>query len=166
MADLPSLLLAGVTPTNNSLVLSADDIRGLVDWPAPMVEDYLNIIEALISLAGANDDVISTINELILFTAELEARVDRNEFTPVTTSADYVTQGNEFIYCTNTSPITVTLNLEPFEGETVHITQGGSNVIIDANGSTINGDSSIKLKTPSISRMLTYNGIINGWIVI
>jgi hypothetical protein len=37
------------------LVLSASEIKALTGWPAPMVEDYLNLLDNFITLAGLLD---------------------------------------------------------------------------------------------------------------
>jgi len=44
--------------TLRGLILSASDLKTLTDWPDVLIEDYLNIIDNLITLAGAIDAAI------------------------------------------------------------------------------------------------------------
>jgi hypothetical protein len=59
--------MADVTTTESlrGLVLSATDLRSLTDWPDALIEDYLNIIDNIITIAAAVDDEITqTIEEI------------------------------------------------------------------------------------------------------
>ena len=45
------------------LALSASDLRGLTDWPEPLIEDYLSFLDALQTLADAvnvKNDILKT----------------------------------------------------------------------------------------------------------
>lgn len=58
------------------LVLSAVEIRDLTDWPDAMIEDYLNILESLITLADEIDvknNILKTTNRVITTPYELKA---------------------------------------------------------------------------------------------
>lgn len=53
----------------NSLVLSAAEIKALTNWPDPIVEDYLNIINNFANIAVIIDvneeSITSQINEIL-----------------------------------------------------------------------------------------------------
>lgn len=69
--------------------------------------------------------------------------------TVVTTAVDYTTQGNEIIICTNSTPITITMNATPEDLEHVNILTGTGQVsMISSLG--ING------KTTSVSLLGNY----------
>jgi hypothetical protein len=44
------------------LVLSATELRSMTEWPSALIEDYLNILEDLITLANAIDDISTGIS--------------------------------------------------------------------------------------------------------
>lgn len=49
-------------PTTQSLlkrlVLSASELREMTDWPGALIEDYLNILDDIITLAGILDGIV------------------------------------------------------------------------------------------------------------
>lgn len=66
--------------------------------------------------------------------------IDDMQMSIVEVTANYTTTGNEIIICNNTTPITVTLNASPENGEKVRIKRRDSAVTvsgsIDGNAST------------------------------
>ena len=52
-----------ITEQLRGLVLSAVDIKKLTDWPSAMIEDYLNIIDSLSTVATSLDDLLSRVVE-------------------------------------------------------------------------------------------------------
>jgi len=64
------------------LVLSAYEIKELTDWPDAMVEDYLNILESLITLADEIDvknDIIKNTNRVVFADSPYEIRATDEE---------------------------------------------------------------------------------------
>jgi len=42
------------------LALSANDLKGLTDWPDALVEDYLNIVDNLITITDLSCAILET----------------------------------------------------------------------------------------------------------
>ena len=76
------------------LILSAADLQRLTDWPDALIEDYLNILDNLITLANEVD----TKNDIIKNTTV----VTTSPYTPLPTD-------EEIFVDTDLGPISVTL---------------------------------------------------------
>ena len=141
------------------LVLSASEIKYLTKWRDAMVEDYLNILRDLITLANSIDSgsqsiVVSTlfgraeVNDVDLmpiFNQVTEANalpmftVSQSPVDVLSVSANHTTAGDEIVIVT--SNITVFLNPEPAELERVIIKRNTASgtVTVEGNGHTIDG---------------------------
>lgn len=60
------------------LVLSANEVKQLTGWPDAMVEDYLNILDSLISLAESIDDSDTDTSDIEQSIASLNGSVSVN----------------------------------------------------------------------------------------
>ena len=60
------------------LVLSAADLRSLTDWPDQLIEDYLGILEDLITLASLIDIDIDAIAENASLIETIQAQAAQN----------------------------------------------------------------------------------------
>tara|TARA_R110002072_G_scaffold295673_2_gene466770 strand:+ start:8017 stop:8544 length:528 start_codon:yes stop_codon:yes gene_type:complete len=159
-------------------VLNAVEIKELTGWPDIMVEDYLNLLSDLLTLANAGDTgaqsvLISGLYPInavrddevsVPWTHPLENAALPQFQSPQskteyhTTAVNYTTAGNEFVEVT--SNVTAFLNAEPAEGEQVIIKRNtvAGNVTIDANGSTIDGAATLLLTTDLQSSTLYFYG--------
>lgn len=57
-------MASNIGATLQRLALSAAEIKQLTNWPDPMVEDYLNLLENLIRVVNAADSVTDGVTEL------------------------------------------------------------------------------------------------------
>ena len=128
------------------LVLSAIEIKSLTGWPDAMVEDYLNILDNLISLAEAideNDTDNVDISNSILSSALLPLKYQP---TSDTVSADYSTAGDQILLCSNSDRVTVTLSDTPDDFEFVKVKRTNGEIVIDGNGKQIDGADTVTIK--------------------
>lgn len=115
--------MVDITAVNRlrGLVLSASEIKNLTDWPDALVEDYLNIIENIITLANE----IDTKNNIIKNTTI----VTTSPYTPSSTD-------EELFIDTNAIPITITLpaGIDGTNYRMINIGSSGNDVTLVANG--------------------------------
>jgi hypothetical protein len=76
---------------------------------------------------------------------------------------NYTTSGNERIICTE--PVTVYLNPNPFNDETVFIKRTNGEVKIDGNGHDIDDDSIAIMTREWMTLRLTYSGSLQKWMI-
>jgi hypothetical protein len=76
---------------------------------------------------------------------------------------NYTTSGNERIVCTE--PVTVFLNPNPFNDETVFIKRTNGQVTIDGNGHDIDDDSTAIMTREWMTLRLTYAGELQQWVI-
>lgn len=157
--------MASTSSQLRGLVLSASEIRELTGWSDAMVEDYLNILSNLITLADSidaisvTDGVAETLNFPIPFLSE------RPVPDTVSTGSDYTTLGDQRIICTNLIPITVTLNGTPNNLESVDITRASAEMTISGNGRTISGEPDVLVNAQYSSLHLVYVLEVDEWII-
>jgi hypothetical protein len=84
----------------------------------------------------------------------------------VVITTDYTTTGTDRIICNNSSAATVTLRSSPGDDEKVYIKRLTSQVTIDGNGNTIDGDSTLVLTRDYTSVLLTYSSVIDAWFIM
>lgn len=76
------------------LLLSAADLQTLTDWPDALIEDYLNILDNLITLANEVDSKNNIVKTTTI--------VDSSPYTPLATD-------EELFIDTDAGPISITL---------------------------------------------------------
>ena len=103
------------------LVLSAQELKTMTDWPDALVEDYLNLIDNLILLA----DEVDTKNNII-------------KNTTIVTSSPYVpsSEDEELFINTDAIPIIITLpaGIDGTNYRMINIGSSGNDVTIIPNG--------------------------------
>ena len=67
--------MANTAESLNQLILSAQDIAQMTDWPDALIEDYINILRGLIILADTIDNVAGGNSES---TVELRAIINNS----------------------------------------------------------------------------------------
>lgn len=108
------------------------------------------------------NNAISGLNEFDdLFLLEQQRQIRENV---ITTNTDYTTAGNDVIICT--ASVTVTLNDEPDNKETVAVRMLGGVIVINGNGRTINGSATAKIRTKYTSWQIMYIIETDEWIII
>jgi len=168
------------------LALSAAEIKHLTSWPDAMVEDYLNILRDLITLAnsidsGAQSAVIAALFPWILINEDhvlpqFMRPVDENVIarfkTPPATSqffsvaANHTTRGDESVEVT--SNITVFLNPDPEIAERVTVKRntGAGAVTIDGNGRNIDGAATTTQNTNYDFNTFLYSPDSDQWLIV
>lgn len=76
---------------------------------------------------------------------------------------NYTTSGNERIICN--APLTVFLNPQPFNDETVFIKRMNGEVTIDGNGHNIDDDPTAIMTVEYTTLRLTYAGELQQWVI-
>ena len=103
------------------LVLSAQELKTMTDWPDALVEDYLNLIDNLILLA----DEVDTKNNII-------------KNTTIVTSSPYVpsSEDEELFINTDAIPIIITLpaGIDGTNYRMINIGSSGNDVTLIPNG--------------------------------
>lgn len=114
MADITVNLLRG-------LILSAQELKQISGWSDALIEDYLTIIDNLITLAGEIDDKSSILKNVTVVTS-----------SPYTPSPD----DNEIFVDTNSEPITIALpaGIDGTNYRILNIGSSGNNVTILPDG--------------------------------
>jgi hypothetical protein len=125
MAETTSSRLRG-------LVLSAVEVKELTGWSDPMVEDYLNILQSLITLA----DEIDTVEE----GAQPKREVVRIAISPYTAGDE-----DEIFVDTDSIPVTINLpaGVDAKQYRIINVGTSGNNVSIVPHGAEdIGGENS------------------------
>jgi len=73
------------------LILHAEDIKALTNWPDPMVEDYLALIESLTTLANEVDTKQDSLKNVAIISASPYEIKDTDEVIFFDTSAGDIT---------------------------------------------------------------------------
>jgi hypothetical protein len=158
MAETTSSLLRG-------LVLSAFEIKELTGWPDAMVEDYLNILRNLITLADSIDEISSEATDVSGLTFPYPFQSLRFIPDTVVVYGDYTLPTTQRVICANATPSTITMNDAPEDMETAYITRAMDQITIDGNGKTINGETSITVTEQYTTLNIVYITEIDGWII-
>ncbi len=115
--------MVDITTVNRlrGLVLSASEIKNLTDWPDALIEDYLNILDNILTLANE----IDTKNNILKATTI----VTTSPYTPSSTD-------EELFIDTTAIPITITLpaGIDGTNYRMINIGSSGNDVTLVANG--------------------------------
>ena len=117
-------------------VLSYSQLKDLTkksgfQWPDLLIKDYQGIIQDFVFTANELDDLDArvTINELnIIILQNKVAELERIAFETVITTNSITASGYQIIICKNTTPITITLDMQATVGTEVHIKRKGAEV--------------------------------------
>ena len=152
----------------SGFIFGADDLKNISNWSDQLIIDYLTKTDNLVLLGTIEQDIIDAIDNLRIRVEALEEQVAWLTPTSLVTSVNFTASGNQFIYCNNQRPstITITLNAAPRDAERVWITQGGYHVIVSGNGRTINGDNIIKMNRQNQTRAIEYNLQLDEWVIV
>ena len=123
--------------------LENEGVRELFSWQNRQVDDDNTTLS---SLFGAVNQSISSSREVI------------------TTSDDFTTTTDQVIVCTNTSPITVTLNANPGGGETVTVKRQNTGAVTVSG--IIDGKTAITLLSRYDAPDLVYIVETNEWAIV
>lgn len=144
--------MADVSTINRlrGLILSAQELKSMTDWPGALIEDYLNIVDNLILLAGE----IDTKNNII-------------KNTTIVTSSPYTptSEDEEIFINTNAIPITITLpaGIDGTNYRMINIGSSGNDVTITPNGTEkLFGLASSEIMTDSEVLIMTFE-TNEGW---
>ena len=94
----------------------------------------------------------------------LEARVTYLEGTTVVTAIDVTATGNQVIICTDS--LTVTMALAPLDKDVVEVKATNGQVIINGNGNTIDGSSTVTIRRDNTGLSMEYSSTANAWFII
>lgn len=138
--------MANTTITAQNLrgfALSATELRAMVDWPEALVEDYLNIIDNLFTIADAvnqKNDIIKTVTNVAFADSPYTITADDEEIFFDTSGGDIVanlpagSEGRNFrLLNVSSSGNKVTLNPDGTEllfGDTVEYIYDAEALII------------------------------------
>ena len=118
--------MANIGRNLRGLVLSASELKEMTDWPEALIEDYLNIIDNLINVAGAVDeknDFLKTVNTVTFLMSPYDLKVTDEEI---------------FL---DTNEGQVTVNLPPGTGgqnyRLLNVGRSGNNVVINPSGADL-----------------------------
>lgn len=119
--------MASSTPSqviNRGLILSASEIKNLTNWPETMVEDYLNILENLLTLASILDEKNNILKTIV--------DVSSSPYNIPTTAED-------IFFDTTAGDIVATLPVgeEGRNFRLISVGAGGNKVILNPNGSEL-----------------------------
>ncbi len=150
--------LANRTGGQNDLIYEGGQAIDAILLRLDLIEDRLEIIEAAIA------DLYALIAALDVRVTDLEARVTYLEGSTVTTAVDFTTTGETAeltVICTNTVPITITMNLTPADKEKVNVvTQGTGTVTISG---PVNGKTTTSIIGSYSSPHLIYTDAAGEW---
>ena len=90
----------------------------------------------------------------------------KEEANYVSTAVDYTTISNDIVICSNTTEITVTLNSEPENFETVIVKRTDAKVVIDGSTRRIDADLTVVLDLIYTSLTLIYSVDSDSWSII
>jgi len=79
------------------LVLSANELRQMTDWPTALIEDYLSILNSLKTIAGDVDTDTDDIAYLKGYASFLQALIDKNR-TRTNQNERFFKQLNDFVH--------------------------------------------------------------------
>lgn len=113
--------MADTTSRLRGLVLSAAELKSMTDWPAALIEDYLNILDNLITIST----VVDTKNNIIKNTTT----VNTTPYTPLATD-------EEIFINTDVIPIQVDLpaGIDGTNYRMINIGSSGNDVTLVPNG--------------------------------
>ena len=94
----------------------------------------------------------------------LEARVTYLEGSTVVTAIDVTAEGNQLIICTDA--LTVTMNAEPLDKDVVEVKATNGKVIINGNGNTIDGESTITIRRNNTGLSMEFSTTADAWFII
>jgi len=127
----------------------------------------LRVIALELRMAAVEADVVALyalVAALDVRVTDLESRVTYLEGSTVTTAVDFTTTGETAeltVICTNTVPITITMNLTPADKEKVNIvTQGTGTVTISG---PVNGKTTTSIIGSYSSPHLIYTDAAGEW---
>ena len=141
------------------------------DWSDIAIEDYMarlrDVVRSADELNEINEEIIAIklrLDDLELRVAALEARVTYLEGTTIVTAVDVTATGNQVIICTDI--LTVTMALTPLDKDVVEVKSTNGNVIIDGNGSTIDGSSTVTIRRNNTGLSMEYSSVADAWFII
>lgn len=94
----------------------------------------------------------------------LTERVEYLEGSTVVTAVDVTTIGNQTVICTD--ELTVNLTIEPNDRDVVKVKQANGNVIINGNGKTIDGDSTVTLRRNFTGLSMEFSSTADAWFIL
>lgn len=134
------------------------------NWGEPAIEDYMARLRDSVRVAEATNELEGRVADLELRLDLLEDRVTYLEGTTVVTAIDVMAEGNQVIICTGA--LTVTMALTPLDKDVVEVKATNGNVIIDGNGNTIDGDSSVTIRRDNVGLSMEYSVAADAWFII
>ena len=163
----------------------------VIKWPKKWIEDpelravlfYLNkfLHDLWLRTGGGPDFIEENDQDITALTARVAAlelrmsivelrldlvedRVTYLEGTTVVTAVDVAASGNQVIICTDS--LTVTMALAPLDKDVVEVKATNGKVIIDGNGNTIDGSSTVTIRRDNTGLSMEYSSTADAWFII
>lgn len=132
------------------LILSAADLRQLTEWPEALIEDYLNILNNLVTLSNEIDEKEGSLKTTIVITS--------SPYTPTT-------EDNEILVDTTAEDISITLppGINGTQYRITNIGKVGNEAIIIPDGlELLFGDNTSEPIYDLETFIITYTNV-EGW---
>lgn len=155
-----------------AVLLSYEDVRREhTEWSEIAAEDYMARFRDVVRVAeesnAINDEIDAIklrLDDLELRMTALENRVTYLEGTTVVTAIDVTALGNQVIICTDA--LTVTMASTPLDKDVVEVKATNGKVIIDGNGNTIDGSSTITIRRDNTGLSMEYSTTADAWFIL